>query len=64
MSDQDLIKKLLDLEKIQDDAGEAGTIEQETALEENETPDKDNIFDTVSDIFTGTKRTEYDRCQK
>ena len=59
MSDQDLIKKLLDLEKIQDESGEAGTIEQETALEENETPDKDNIFDTVSDIFTGTKRTEY-----
>jgi hypothetical protein len=58
MSDKDLIKQLLDLEKIQDE-GEAGTIEQETALEENEAPDKDNIFDTISDIFTGTKRTEY-----
>ena len=33
MSDQDLIKELLGLEKIKDEKGEAGTIEQETALE-------------------------------
>ena len=58
MSDQDLIKELLSLEKIKDEKGEAGTIEQETALEETEAPE-DNIFDKVSDIFSGTKRTEY-----
>ena len=58
MSDQDLIKELLGFEKIKDEKGEAGTIEQETALEETEAPE-DNIFDKVSDIFSGTKRTEY-----
>ena len=58
MSDKDLIKELLGLEKVKKPEGEAGTIEQETALEETEAPE-DNIFDKVSDIFSGTKRTEY-----
>ena len=38
MSDQDLIKELLGLEKIKDEKGEAGTIEQETALAEAPAP--------------------------
>ena len=60
MTDEELFKKLLQLEAREDTTGTAGDLEGEAAtFVDNETSDGENIFDKVSDIFTGTKSTEY-----
>ena len=60
MTDEELFKKLLQLQAREDTTGTAGDLEGEAAtFVDNETSDGENVFEKISDIFTGTKSTEY-----